>query len=137
MAVLRLERVALAIEGVEQRADRRMIDRVAFIVGDEVLLADVGDVARLGIFGEEMVKRLVLGRPHVIGDRRIPFVAVGELGVDVEDYPPEIEQAMANDIADSVTGGGERGDEWVGAGHILQCSEVAVGGKSPASGSWV
>ena len=56
-----------------------------------------------------MVEGLVLGRAHRLGDRLIPFVAVGEFGVDVEDHAAEIEQAMAHDLANAEAGDGDRG----------------------------
>ena len=74
--------------------------------GTQVLLADVGDVAALGILGEQVVERLVLGRAHLLGDRLIPFLAVGEDRVDVEDHAAEIEQAVAHDLADARSGPG-------------------------------
>ena len=60
--VFAFQLVALAVEAVEQRADGGMVDRLALVVADQILLADVGDVARLGVFGEQVVERLVLGR---------------------------------------------------------------------------
>jgi hypothetical protein len=33
----------------------------SLLVGEQILLADIGDVARFRIFGEQMVERLVLG----------------------------------------------------------------------------
>ena len=70
----------------------------------EILLADVGDVALLGILGEQMVEGLVLGRADRLGDRLIPFVAVGEVRIDVEDHAAKIEQPMAHDFADAEAG---------------------------------
>ena len=119
VAVFALEAIAFAVERVEQRPDGGMVDRVALVVGDEVLLADVGDVARLGILGHQMVEGLVLRRAHMLGDRVIPFVAVREFGIDVEDHPAKIEQAMPHDVADSVAGGGKRSDQGNGSGHAL------------------
>ena len=53
-----------------------------------------------------MVEWLVLGRAQILGDRFIPFVTVGEFGVDVEDHAAEIEQAVAHHLADSEAGRG-------------------------------
>ena len=75
MPVLGLELVAALGEAVEHAADRRMVDRLALVVGDEVLLADISDVARLAVLGEQMVEGLVLVRADRLGDRLIPFVA--------------------------------------------------------------
>jgi len=40
-----------------------MVDGLVAIVGDQVLLADVGNVAALRIFREQVVEGLLLGRP--------------------------------------------------------------------------
>ena len=56
-------------------ANGRMVDRLALVVGQQILLADIGDVGALRILGEQMVEGLVLGRPDVLGDRLIPFLA--------------------------------------------------------------
>ena len=92
--------VAPLVELFEQAADRRMVDRLLAVVADQILLADIGDVALLRIFGEQMVEGLLLGRADLLGDRLVPFVAVRKFRVDVEDDAPEVEQAMANDLAD-------------------------------------
>ena len=81
-----------------------MIDRLLALVLDQVLLADVGDVALLGILREQMVEGLVLRRTDRLGDGLIPFIAVREDRVDVEDHPAEIEQAVAHDVADAEAG---------------------------------
>src|SRR5688500_20241359 len=44
-----------------------------------------------------ILKGLVLGRSDRLGDGIIPFIAVGELRVDVENDAAEIEQAVAQD----------------------------------------
>ena len=51
MAVNRADAVAAVIKPVEHRLDLRMVDRSAFAVGDEVLLADIGDIGRIAVFG--------------------------------------------------------------------------------------
>jgi hypothetical protein len=96
----------LAAVVVEHRRDGRMVDRLVAVVGNEVLLADVGDVAALRILGEEVVEGLVLGRPESLGDGLIPFLAIGEERVDVEDHSTEIEQTVAHDLAEGETGAG-------------------------------
>src|SRR6185503_2343412 len=100
VAVLAPQQVSPLVEAVEQRADRRVVDRLVAVVGDQILLADVGDVARLGVLGEQMVERLVLGWPHAFRNGLVPFLAVGELRIDVEDHAPKVEQPVANDLAD-------------------------------------
>ena len=68
----------------EHRPDPRVVDRLIAFVRDQILLADIGDVARIRILGEEVVEGLLLGRPHRFGDRLIPFLAIGELRIDIE-----------------------------------------------------
>src|SRR5438309_7839956 len=94
------------LEAVEHGADGGMVDRLVGVVGDEVLLADVGDVGRLRVFGEQMVEGLVPGWPDLLGYRVIPFVAVGELRVDIENDAAEVEKAMLDDVANREAGQG-------------------------------
>src|SRR5205823_7919675 len=74
------------------------------LVGKQVLLTDIGDVGAFGILREEVVERLVLGRAQRLGDGVVPFVAVGEFGVDVEHDAAEVEQPVTNDFADGEPG---------------------------------
>ena len=104
------------------------------VVGQQILLADIGDVARFRILGEQMVERLVLGRPDLLGDRLIPFLAVGEDRIDVEDHAAEVEQPVAHHLADREAGMGDRrrrggrcvgvGHDCRGRGHALLCRAV-------------
>ena len=98
--------IAVGVGAIEHGRKRRMIDRLIAFIGDQVLLADVGDVAALGIFGEQMVEGLVPGRTDFFGNRFVPFVAVGEDRVDVEDHAAKVEQAVSNDVADPETRAG-------------------------------
>ena len=66
-----------------------MIDRLARVIRDEVLFADIGDVIALIVFGEQVVEGLLPPRTAVLGDGVIPLLGVGEFGVHVEDHPPE------------------------------------------------
>ena len=102
MAMFAAEEVTALVEAVEEAVDGRVVDLAAVLVGDEVLLANVRDVARLRILGEQVIERLVPGRAQVLGDRLIPFLAVGEFRVNVEDDAAEIEQAVANHVANAV-----------------------------------
>ena len=63
-----------------------MVDRLVAVVGQQVLLADIGDVAALRVFGEEMVEGLVLRRTDRLGNGVVPFLAVGKFGIDIEYY---------------------------------------------------
>ena len=52
-----------------------MVDRLAAVVGQQILLADIGDVGAFLILGEQVIEGLVLGRAQLLGDRLIPFLA--------------------------------------------------------------
>jgi hypothetical protein len=110
--VLLLQPIAPVLEPREQPGDPRMVDRLVALVRHQILLAHIGDVARLPVLGEQVIEGLVLLRPNLLGDRLIPFVAVGEDGIDIEDHAAEIEHAVADDIADREIGmrNGRRGD---------------------------
>src|SRR4030095_1099577 len=104
MSVFWLQLVALAVEALEQGADGRMVDRLTFFIGNQVLLADIRDIARLRILGEQVIEGLVLVGAHRFGNGLIPFVAVGKLRIDVENHPAKIQQAVAYHFANAVAG---------------------------------
>lgn len=81
-----------------------MGDGAMFHVRQQILLADIGDVAAFGIFREQMVKWLVLGGPHRFWNGLIPFLAIGKNGVDIEHDTPEIKNTVAHDITDGELG---------------------------------
>jgi len=62
---------------------------IARWIGHEVLLRDIGDILGFGVFREEMIKRLILARPGLVGDRLPPCVGIRERRVRVVDDPPE------------------------------------------------
>src|SRR3954471_2908166 len=76
--VLALQPVAALGIGIEQAGYGRMIYRLVALVGEQVLLADIGGVAGLPILGQKVVERLVLGRPDVLRNRLVPLVRIGE-----------------------------------------------------------
>src|SRR5690606_28458439 len=78
-----------------------MTDRFAGTVVEKVLLRHIGDVFRLVVLGQQVIEWLVLRRPDFGRDRLVPFVGVGEFGIDVEDDAPEREQPMADHLANS------------------------------------
>src|SRR5688572_9384874 len=98
--------VATVGEPLEHAGYGGMTDRLAERVGQQILLADIGDVPRFRILGEQVVERLVLRRPDVLGDRLVPFLAVGEDRVDVEDHAAKVEQPVTHDLADREAGMG-------------------------------
>ena len=78
-----------------------MINRAAASIGHKITLADIGNITRLLVFGEEVIERLIAWRANVFGDRGVPFLAIGEDRVDIEDHAAKIEQAMPDDIANA------------------------------------
>jgi len=76
-----------------------MIDRAGFRITSQVLLADVRNVTAFIVLGQKVVERLIARGAYVCGDRFIPFFAIGEDRVDVENDTPKIEQFMPYDIS--------------------------------------
>ena len=79
-----------------------VIDRLAGLVRNEVLLGHVGHVIALLVLGQEVVERLVLRRAAVLGDRAIPFLGVREHGVHVEHHPPKGVLAVADHLPEVI-----------------------------------
>src|ERR1700741_140885 len=77
-----------------------MTDRLARWVGQQVLLGNVGNIFGLGVFGEQVIKRLVLVRAHLGGNRLIPFFGVVELRIDVEHDTAKRKYAVPHHLAD-------------------------------------
>jgi hypothetical protein len=96
--------IASVDEILEQLCHARVVDRAAFAVAEQVLLADLGDVGGMVFFREQVVKRLLALRTDVLGNRLVPFLAVGEDRIDVEHHPAEVEHAVLDDIADAEPG---------------------------------
>ena len=110
--MLGAEMVATRVEALEVGGNCRVVDRLFAFVLDQVLLTDVRDVALLRILREQVIEGLVLRRADLLGNRLIPFVAIGEDGVDVEDHAAKIEQSVLHDIANaeaSLAHGGKGG----------------------------
>src|SRR5947199_7711150 len=61
--VLRPQLVAAALEPIEHARNARVIDRLIALVGQQILVADISDVGRFRIFGQQVIERLVLGWP--------------------------------------------------------------------------
>ena len=92
--------IATAAVDLEHLVDLGVPQRLAGHVGQEVLLRDVGDVFGLLVLGEEMVERLVLRGPDLLGDRQPPFLGVAERRIDVEDHAAEREDPVLDDLPD-------------------------------------
>ena len=91
--------VAAVTEFLEDLADGRVIHRPTFGIVEQVLLADVGDVAGILVFREEVIVRLLAAWPQFERDRLVPFLAVGEDRIDVENDAAEVVLLMANNVA--------------------------------------
>ena len=78
-----------------------MIDGLQAVILDQILLADIGDIARFAIFGEQMVERLVAVGPDVRRNRFEPFFGIRENGIDIENDAAEPEQTVLYDITDA------------------------------------
>src|SRR5690606_1299700 len=56
---------------------------------------------RILVLGQQVVKRLVAVRAQILGNRLVPFLAIGEYGIDIEYHAAEVEQAVAHNVADA------------------------------------
>ena len=81
-----------------------MIDRSTFRVGEQVLLADIGDVGTVFVLCQQVIIWLIAIRAQVLRNGLVPFFAIGEDRVNIEDHSAKIECAMAHDIANSEAG---------------------------------
>ena len=90
-----------------------MVHWPVFGIGQQVLLADIGDIAAVRIFGEKMVERLILMRANSLWNGVIPFFAIGEDRVDIKHDAAKIEYAVAHDIADGKAGFGDGRHFWI------------------------
>jgi hypothetical protein len=115
-----LQLIPLPAETFEHTRNRRVVDRPMLGVGQQILLANIGDVTVLRIFGEQVVKWLVFGRTHAFRNRLIPLVAVGENGIDVENDAAKIEDAVAHDVADRKGRFGDVG----GKGRVVHSANI-------------
>ena len=66
-----------------------MAHRLAAVVGQQILLRDIGDIFRFLVFSEEMVIGLILVRADFFGDGFIPFFGIVELRINVENDAAE------------------------------------------------
>src|SRR3712207_2779456 len=98
--MLALQLVAAVLIAAKEAADRRMVDWLVGLVRQQILLADIGRVAAFAILGEKVVEGLVLRRPYLFGNRLIPFLGIGEDGIDVVDDAAEFEDPVAHHVTD-------------------------------------
>ena len=106
-----LQQVPPITESGEQAGDRRMIDGFLAFVMNQVLLADIRDIGRFGVLGEQVVERLILAGSDALGNRLIPFLGIGEDRIDIEDDAAEIEHPVPHHISNRELrmGNGRRG----------------------------
>ena len=130
MPMARSQPVPSVGEIVEQLIDAGMIDRTADAVTHQILLADIGDISRIVVLGEKMVKRLVACRSDFGRDRLIPFLAIGEDRIDIEDDAAKIEHAVADDISYAEAGrdDGRRVGDRIGVDRLLVHDVGNLGG---------
>ena len=76
-----------------------MVDRAILFVSKQVLLADIGNIAALCIFGEQMVKRLVSCWSNFFGNRFIPFLAVRKDRINIKNNAAKVKNPMPNDLS--------------------------------------
>ena len=60
-----------------------MPDRAIFTIGKQILLAYIGGVIAIGIFGQQMIERLVFFWPCFGGNRIIPLIGIIEFGINI------------------------------------------------------
>ena len=93
-----LQWVAAVFELPKKLPQFRVIHRTFCLVSYQILLADIGDIARLAVLSEQMVERLVLRGADVFGDGVIPFLAIRKDWIDIEDHPAKRKDAVADDV---------------------------------------
>ena len=75
--------------------------RFARFVGQQVLLRDIGDILRFGVFREQMVERLVFRGPHLGGDLLPPFFRIGEDRIDIVNDAAKRINAVFDNLANA------------------------------------
>lgn len=98
-------------QSLKHRVDLRVINGARAAVFDQILLADIGDIAAVIIFGQQVIIGLILGWADRLWNGVIPFITIVEYGVDIKDYAAKIEHAVAHDIARRKIG---LADQWGG-----------------------
>ena len=93
-----MKRVLPVFKGTEEIPNIRVIDRLARIIRDQVLLGHIGHVIALIVFGQKVIEGLFLHRTAVFRDRVIPFLGICELWVYVEHHTPKRVFAVSDDL---------------------------------------
>src|ERR1700736_643405 len=89
----------------ENLGDLRVPDWLGGIGRRQTLLRDVLNEIRFRILGEQMIERLILLRPDLLGDRQPPFLGIVEDRIDIEDHAPERKDPVTDDLPDLKLGG--------------------------------
>src|SRR3546814_17091689 len=91
-----------------------MFHRFLTIVGYQILLAYISDIAGFALFSEKMIKRLLLVGAQFRRNRFIPLLAVGEDWTNVENHAAQSEHAMLHPTAptEASMGDGRRGNAY-------------------------
>ncbi len=93
-----LQWVATVFELPKKLSQFRVIHWTLLLVSDQILLADISDIARLSVLSEQMVEGLILGGADVFRDGIVPFLAVRKDWVDIKDHPAKRKDAVADDV---------------------------------------
>ena len=104
MRHLGLGAVVSSVKALKHQGGVGVAHRLAGLVGQEVLLGDIGDIAVLVVFGQEVVKRLILAWPHFFGNGLPPFLGIVEGRIDIENHAAKGKDPMLYDLTDSEFG---------------------------------
>ena len=97
-----MERVLPVFEGAEHFGDVRMIHRLAGIVGNEVLLGNIGHVIGLIVLGQKVIEGLFLGRAAFLGNGGVPFFRIGKLRIHIKNHAAERMFAVPDNLSEMV-----------------------------------
>src|SRR5690606_11171734 len=100
MHLLTLGYVAAVRQHLEYFAYAGVPDWLRGTVFQKVLLGDIGDVLGSRVLGDQMIVGLILARPALFGNGLVPFLAIVELLIDVENHARKREQSMAHYLSD-------------------------------------
>src|SRR5208337_1809665 len=78
-----------------------MADRLGELIGQQVLLRNIGDVLSVLVLGIKTVERLVFRGPDLGRNGQPPLLRVGEDGVNVENDAPERIDPALDDLSNA------------------------------------
>ena len=102
----RLQPISPGFRLVEHVAQKRVAAGTPTVIGQQVLLGNIGDIGRLGVLGQQMIEGLLPMRPQFGRNRLQPFISIGENRIDIEHHAPKRVNAVFDDVADVEAGGG-------------------------------